>query len=219
MSSAKFNSRYETSIDFSEISCTARSIQVDLIQIKDLAKSLFGHGFALAWANKFAFHGLKLKASDFVTYKGGRMTAEEFKHAIRSSENFVTEAQMKDSKQAGLGIDCDKRSVTATRLVRAYAADLSHLVTKGLPVPDELGSLAERVGLEKKYAFLDAAYGMDDKALQKHARKFWEFCHSFDSIISEAYKAGHIVSSRGSGKHSHAESFVNYAKWRGFEIE
>lgn len=218
MTTAKYISKFDGSISPDDYKCTERTVQVDLAGIKDHAKGLLGAGLSLAWAYKFSCHGLRLKASDSVSFKGTKMTAEEFREKIRSKANFCTEEQIKDKSAAGLGIDCDKRSVTASRLVRSHAADVSHLISKGLPIPEELSKLADAAGLKKKYGFLDSAYGMDDKALAENAVAMYKFCTLFDDEISAAYKAGHIKSKSGDDKHSHAKSFANYAKWRGVEI-
>lgn len=219
MTTAKFLSDFTNEFRHDEFECSARTTQVNLIEIKDLSKRLFGQGIAMAWAHKFALHGLRLKASDYVSFKGTKMTAEEFSIKLRCKENFCTEAQLASPGDGGFGINCDKRSVTATRLVRAYAADLSNLIAKGLPVPEELASLASDAELNKKWAFLDAAYGMDDKTLREQALAFLEFCKNFDRQIADAYSAGHIKTKGKGERHSHAKSFVAYADWRGIKIE
>jgi hypothetical protein len=218
MTTAKYLSHFTNEFQFGDIECSARTTQVNLVEIKDSAKKLLGQGFAVAWAYKFALNGLRLKPSDFVAYKGSKMTAEEFTAKLRTKDNHCTDAQLASMGSGGFGINCDKRSVTATRLVRAYAADLSNLISKGLAVPEELASLAKEAGLDRKYAFLDAAYGMDDRTLEEIAPAFLDFCRNFDRQIAEAYDAGHIKTSGAGERHSHAKSFMAYADWRGFKF-
>jgi len=212
MTTAKFNSTSTENYAEADIKCTERTTRVDLLQIKDSANGLLGKGVAFAWAFKFALHGLKLKASDSVSYKSKSMTAEEFQKIIRSKANFCTEAQIKDVDGKGLGKDSDKRSVTAIRLVKAFAADLIKFIGKGGKVPEELSSLAEEAGLPLHYAFLNAGYGMTDDEFQARAGELYTFAALFDAQIKEAKDAGHLV---GFALHSHAKDFVNYAKWRG----
>lgn len=215
MTTAKFNAVPTEKYLPADITCTARTSQVDLGQIKDSANGLIGKGTAFAWAFKFALHGLRLKQSDSVTYKGKTQTAEEFKKLIRSKANHCTEAQIKDIEGKGLGKECDKRSVTASRLVKAFAADLIRFIGSGAKVPEELTSLADAAELPHEYAFINAGYGVSDEMFPGLAPKLYAFAAEFDSQIATAKAEGHL---EGTTKHSHAKEFVNYAKWRGIEL-
>lgn len=216
MDSAKFSSSVTESFDVSDISCTERTSRVDLKHIKDAANTLLGKGVAFAWSWKFAVHGLRLKPSDSVKFKARSMTAEEFQEIIRSKANHCTAAQIADKAGKGLGKESDKRSVTATRLVRAFAADISAFIKKGAVVPDELKTIADEAELPVEYAFLDAAYGLDDDTFAEQAVHMYTFASLFDAQIAEAHAAGYVT---GSSKHSHAAAFKSYAKWRGFSLE
>jgi len=215
MTSAKFNSSVTEKYAIDEIACSARTTSVDLAGIKDSANMLLGKGFAFAWSVKFALHGLKLKAGDFVSFKGKKMEAEEFQVKIRSKENHCTEAQIKAVGGKGLGKESNKKSVTATRLVRAFAADISNYITRGGKVPEDLSSIADAAGLPYSYSFLGSEYGLETEKLTELADGLYKFNAGFDSVIATAY-ANDIIT--GSERHSHAESFINYCKWRGIEI-
>lgn len=215
MSSAKYNSAVTEKYAVDEIACSARTTSVDLAGIKDSANMLLGKGFAFAWSVKFALHGLKLKAGDFVSFKGKKMVAEEFQAKIRSKENLCTEAQIKAVDGKGLGKDSNKKSVTATRLVRAFAADISNYITRGGKVPDDLSTIADAAGLPHAYSFLGSEYGLETDKLAELADGLYKFNTGFDSVIAAAYASDIIT---GSEKHSHADSFVNYCKWRGIEL-
>lgn len=219
MTTAKFSANITESHEISDISCTERTSRVDLKAIKDSANTLLGKGIAFAWAWKFSVHGLKLKASDYVQFKAKRMTAEEFQALIRSKNNHCTAKQIEDKDGKGLGKESDKRSVTATRLVRAFAADITAFIKKGAVVPDELTSLADEADLPVEYAFLDAGYGMDDATLAKMAGPMYTFAALFDAQIQDAYSAGWIETAAGSTRHSHAADFKNYCKWRSLTLE
>jgi len=219
MTTAKFSANITENHEVSDIFCTERTSRVDLKAIKDSANTLLGKGIAFAWAWKFAVHGLKLKSSDYVQFKSKRMTAEEFQAVIRSKNNHCTTKQIEDKEGRGLGKDSDKRSVTATRLVRAFAADISAFIRKGGVVPEELSSLAEEAELPVEYAFLDAGYGMDDATLAKMAGHLYTFASAFDSQIQEAYAAGWLETAAGSTRHSHAADVKSYCKWRGLMLE
>lgn len=219
MTTAKFSANITETHEVSDITCTERTSRVDLRAIKDSANTLLGKGVAFAWAWKFAVHGLKLKASDYVQYKSKRMTAEEFQAIIRSKNNHCTTKQVEDKDGKGLGKESDKRSVTATRLVRAFAADITAFIKKGAVVPEELSSLADEANLPVHYAFLDAGYGMDDETLRDLAGPMYEFAEAFDAQIQEAYSSGWIETAAGSTRHSHAADFKNYCKWRSLTLE
>lgn len=219
MTTAKFSANITETHEVSDIICTERTSRVDLKAIKDSANALLGKGIAFAWAWKFSVHGLKLKASDYVQYKSKRMTAEEFQTLIRSKNNHCTAKQIEDKDGKGLGKESDKRSVTATRLVRAFAADITAFIKRGALVPEELSSLAEDSDLPVEYAFLDSCYGMDDDTLAKLAVPMYSFASAFDDQIQDAYAAGWIESAAGSTRHSHAADFKNYCKWRGLVLE
>jgi len=215
MTSAKFSSTVTEKYAVDDIVCSARTTSVDLAGIKDSANALLGKGKAFAWAVKFALHGLRLKAGDFVSFKGSRMEAEEFQARIRSKDNFCTEAQIKAVEGKGLGKESNKKSVTATRLVRAFAADITNYITRGGKVPDDLASIAEEADLPLPYAFLGSEYGLETDKLAELADPLYKFNVGFDSVIAIAY-ANDIIT--GSERHSHAESFLNYCKWRGIDI-
>lgn len=211
MTSAKFYAKVDIVAAFKdEIECSERTTHVDLKQIRNTANTVLGSGFACAWAIKFALHGLKLKAGDFVKVKGVVQKASDYKSKISAQEGFVEKAT------GGIGRDSDKTLVSAKRLVRAFAADITFLINKGMPTGGDAELLSNASELPIQFCFIDSWYGCDQETLIKHGSKMHAFARCFDKLISDAYAAGYLT---GECKHSHATDVINYMKWRGIAIE
>jgi len=211
MTTAKFSAKITVAESFvSQFECSERTTRVDLVQIKTKANELLGTGFALAWAIKFALHGLRLKGGDYVKVKGNIMTSEDYTSKVSSQTGYHSK------KEGGIEKHSDKTLVSAKRLVRAFAADISFLITKGLKLSDETTALATKSGLDFKFCFIDSWYGCDDAELKVHASNMARMCSEFDAIIQEA-KAHDWL--EGTKPHSHLKEFYSYMTWRGFAIE
>jgi len=189
-----------------EFTCSARTVRVDYKQIKATSNTIFGTGKALGWGCKFGLHGMKLKPDDYIKVKGEIQTAEQYTAIIKGQKGY--------QEKTGGGIDkiSDKSLVSAKRLVRAFASEITFLINKGLPLPEETKQLAKEANLPEKYAFLDAAYGMTDADIRSNWESLYSFAKLFDKIIDAAYKSDYVS---GSKKYSHADALVNYVQFRG----
>jgi hypothetical protein len=209
MTTAKFISKVSAQESFAqEFECSDRTTRVDLAAIKDKANNVLGTGFALGWAVKFALHGLRLKEGDYIRVKGVNMTADDYTTRISAQEGY------KAKSGGGIGKHSDKSIVSAKRLVRAFASDISFLIAKGIKVSDDTKQLAADAELELKYCFIDSWYGCDDATLKKHLKGMMKMCVEFDSIIALAKSEGWM---EGHQKHSHAKEFEAYCAWRGID--
>jgi len=207
MTSAKYNDKVSAKEEMArEIETSVRTTRVDLPQIKASANQILGNGFALAWACKFALNGMKLKDGDWVSYKATKMTAADYKAKISAQANYNAKTE------GGIGKHSDKTLVSAKRLVRAFAADISFLISKGFAVSDDTESLIKASGIPKQFAFIDSWYGMTDDQIHSNWEKLVHFTQAFDKVIAQAYASGWV---EGKDKYSHYAALVNYAKWRG----
>ena len=166
-----------------DIQTSKRTVQVNFTEIKERAIKIFGKGFALSWAVKFALEGLKLKPGDFVVYKGTKMTAADFTTKISDQTNNPGYSK---TESGGIAKVSDKSVLSVKRLVRAFASDITFLLKNGLKQDSDIVKVGPIVGLAPEYSFIDSVYGCDDKVLQSIAVEYLMFCAKFDMIIDSA---------------------------------
>jgi hypothetical protein len=206
---------------FKEFDCSARSSTVDFKQIQKSVIKVTGPDAAVALAVKFCLHGLKIKTGDYYSIGGEVYDVQETMNDIHESQLQSKEigAVPMTGEGRGVGKNSNKKLVSTTRISRAFAFSVSHLIKKqAVPLPQELEVLGEGTGLPIEYMFLAAPYGMDDKVLKKHAKSFLAFCENFTQAVRVAYESGNMDSATGRAR-DHAADFANYLKWRRIDPE
>lgn len=222
MTSPKYTlaSQFDTTA-FEGFECSARTTTVDHAQIKrDAAKLLGGINVALAVAVKSNLHGSRIKGGDYVQLKGGsKMLMVELMKKLEEQDGYSAGIR-EGIATKGVGRESDKTLVSLSRIMRAFAADVTTLISLNkVSVPDDLMSIAKGTNLPAKYCFLNSPYGMNDEELEEHMEPFFAFASNFDALIKKAYDSGYIDVSKvtTSRQRSHADQFVNYLAWRGIK--
>jgi len=211
-SPAAFNSDLSSKIpDVADVTTSLRTTRADYKQLRTRAFAVLGD-YAIPWALKYALQGIKLKQGDFVTLKGNKQTDEDF---IKKISDPKTNPGYVAKSGGGIAKVSDKSVLSVKRLVRCMASNITTLIAKGYGDGSDILLIGPKVGLDKRYSFIDSVYGMDDDTLKANAVNYVRFCAAFDEIIASAHSAGYC---EGSQKQSHAEAAKKYIAFRGFEI-
>lgn len=212
------NSKYATTStlvlsDFEGFEVCDRTTQVNYEEIKKLSAAMFGAKHSIGLAIKLNLRGMKIKPDDYFKIGGTTVKVADMVRKIHEQEGYGAEAVVNKS----LGKESAKNIVSLVRLARAFAAETTHAVAKGIvTVEKELADMATESGLEVKYAFLAAPWGMDDAILKKNMEALYKFAARFDAMIKEAHKAGWC---EGFKPREHAKIFADYLKFRGITYE
>lgn len=217
--------------DFTDFDCSLRNQTVNYSEIQENSITLFGdRNLAIGLAIKLNLNGSKIRSDDYFTIKGTKTLIVDMVKKIKEQPGYVAHA---GSGGVGAAISIGKSLVTPIRVARAFAADTIKLVESGKVVPPPelmefvkyqkevkgpggVSSFVSADALPKKYAFLNAAYGMTDSEIKKNQEGLILFASNFDSMIDSAYKKGWIQGAVN--KRSHAESLVNYIQFRGIDL-
>jgi len=216
MTSAKSNTKATVTVsDFENFEYAPRTVNVNLAEIKTKAMEIFGPKIAIAWSVKFALGGLKLKPGQYIKISGVTHTDADFTKMISDEAKNPGYASAKKAS-GGIAKVSDKKVVSAKRMVRAFACDISKLIqAKKVSLPEDQEARAKACNLPVHYAFIDSWYGMDDGTLDSNKTHIAKFCVMFDELIATAHANGWM---EGAAKHSHLQEFVNYCAWRGLSV-
>jgi len=197
--------------DFVGFEVCDRTTMVDYEEMRKTCTAMFGLKYAIGLAIKLNLRGMKIKPDDYFKIGGVTVKVSDLMMKIHDQEGYGSAAAINKT----LGKASKKTLVSLSRVARSFAAETSHAIGKNfVTVEKELAELAQAAGLEIRYAFLAAPWGCDDKTLIKHMDAMHKFAQGFDALIAKAHDKGWC---EGNNPRSHAETFINYLRFRGID--
>jgi len=201
-----------TESDFAGLEVSDRTTSVNYEDIRKSSIALLGKQNSVGLAIKLNLRGMKVKPDDYFKIAGNTVMVTDLVNKIHQQEGYGTAAATNKS----LGKDSKKTLVSLSRIARAFAPETIHAIEKNhISVEKELVEIAKSAGLNPKYAFLAAPWGMNDATLRANSEALYNFAFGFDNLIATAHNNGWCV---GHSVRSHADTFVNYTKFRGVDL-